>query len=147
MKSKKRVRERNWDLRERRALCPNATVLAENGCRAELIAFDFAQEVLVNVGLPRHFLKLVLAALKLEFLGVCVCLLRKSDWWELTSALCSSSVETTVISYKWWGLHVYLPECPSITPKYSLAVKKETWHHFFLLSFTVTFYLYIFSLI
>ena len=57
-KKKKEKKKREEDLRESRALGPNAAVVADDGCGGEVIAFDFAHEMIIDVGLPRHLLLL-----------------------------------------------------------------------------------------
>ena len=57
-KEKKEKKKREEDLRESRALGPNAAVVADDGCGGEVIAFDFAHEMIIDVGLPRHLLLL-----------------------------------------------------------------------------------------
>lgn len=42
------------DLREIGALGPNGAVLADDGGGGEVVALDFAEQVVVDVGLPRH---------------------------------------------------------------------------------------------
>lgn len=41
-------------LREAGALSPDTTVVADDSRGGEVLAFDLAHQVLINVGLPRH---------------------------------------------------------------------------------------------
>lgn len=47
------------DLREGGALGPDRAVLADDGGGGEVVAFDFAHQVLVHVLLPQHLVPLI----------------------------------------------------------------------------------------
>lgn len=47
-------RRKPRDLRESGALSPNAAVLAEDSGGREMIAINFAHEMFIDIGLPRH---------------------------------------------------------------------------------------------
>ena len=57
---RKKKKKKRAHLRESRALGPNAAVVADDGCGGEVIAFDFAHEMIIDIGLPRHLLLLLL---------------------------------------------------------------------------------------
>lgn len=54
-------KRRSRDLREGRALSPNATVMANNGSGGEMLAgaVDITHQMIIHVSLPRHFLSLL----------------------------------------------------------------------------------------
>ena len=74
------MHSRDGYLREGRALSPDGAVVADDGGGGEVLpgAVDVAHQVLVHVGLPRHFLLLPfsLPSLLLVVLCVCVCVVR-----------------------------------------------------------------------
>lgn len=45
---------KKWNLRESGALGPNAAVVADDGGGREVVAFNFAHQMVVYIGLPRH---------------------------------------------------------------------------------------------
>lgn len=69
-KHQEKKEKKEEDLRESRALGPNAAVVADDGCGGEVIAFDFAHEMIIDVGLPRHLplLLLLLCTSEIVFL-------------------------------------------------------------------------------
>ena len=86
-KSRSRRRKRR-DLREGGALSPDAAVMAEDRRGGEVLAVDIAHEVLINVSLPRHFLKVLALRKILSFSRDFLCFF--FPWLFLGS--CSSNV-------------------------------------------------------
>jgi hypothetical protein len=100
------------NLRESGALGPNAAVMADDGGGGQVIAFDFAHEMLIYVGLPRHLLLFFFFFFFFFLSGICLgfsvsCCLKGSlcflrcwvgfSLYLLCGLLVSSSVETTEI--------------------------------------------------
>lgn len=104
------------NLRESGALGPNAAVMADDGRGGQVIAFDFAHEMLIYVGLPRHLLLFFSSGICLGF-SVSCCLKGSFMFSLLLCGLLvkASSVETTEIySYNIPFLFTNLPPFPEL---------------------------------
>jgi hypothetical protein len=87
------VRENN--LGEVLGLCPDAAVVADDGGGAEVLAFDVAQQVVIDVRLPRHVAPRSSSCSGDDFAssaGVCLVRTRCLGWTAGTGVLGNISV-------------------------------------------------------